>query len=242
MDLLTLQVMSIVFLATFVRGLTGFGNALVAMPLLALVVPVKVASPLVALTATFMATMMLAGNWRQVNLRSTWRLLLASVPGVIIGLWFLRGTGDRPVRIALALFILCYSLYDIFRPQLAHLKDDRWACVAGFISGIIGGVCNANGPPIVIYGTMRGWDPDEFRATLQGFFLPSGIFITLAHASVGLWNREIFRLLLFCLPAVAVGIGLGSLLARRIKRHHFRIVVHSVLICSATMLLVKALR
>lgn len=242
MDALTLQVIGIVFLATLVRGLTGFGNALVAMPLLALVIEPRTASPLVGLTAIVMATLMLAAHWREVHIGSAWRLLVASVPGLVIGLWFLTNSGGAAIRLALGIFILAYSFYDLFRPRLAHLENERWAYVAGFISGIIGGACNANGPPIVIYGTMRGWSPERFRATLQGFFLPAGLFILVGHASSGLWTREVFRLFLWCLPSVVLGVVLGSLLAKRVKKEHFRIVVHTVLIASATMLLIKALR
>jgi uncharacterized membrane protein YfcA len=243
MDTVTFQVVAIIFLATFVRGLTGFGNALVAMPLLALVIDMKVASPLVGLTATIMAVLMLlhGGSWRQVNIRSAWRLLLASLPGMYLGLRFLCMADERPIRLALGIFILAYSLYDLCRPRLAHLQDERWSWLAGFLAGLIGGACNANGPPIVIYGTMRGWNPDEFRATLQGFFLPAGLSILVGHASKGLWTPEVFHLLLYSLPSVAAGITLGSLLAKRIPRQHFRVVVHGVLIASALTLLVKAL-
>ncbi len=243
MDTVTLQVIAILFLATFVRGLTGFGNALVAMPLLALVIPVRMASPLVGLTATLMAVLMLlhGGSWRQVNIRSAWRLLLASLPGMYLGLRLLRLADDRPVRLALGCFILAYSLYDLCRPRLAHLRDERWAWLAGFLAGIAGGACNANGPPIVVYGTMRGWNPGEFRATLQGFFLPAGLAILVGHASVGLWTPAVFRLLLCSLPSVAAGIILGSLLAKRIPHQHFRVLVHAVLIVSALTLLAKAL-
>jgi uncharacterized membrane protein YfcA len=242
MDSTTCQVIAIVFLATFVRGLTGFGNALVAMPLLALVIEPTVASPLVAMTAIVMATLMLAANWRDVHIGSAWRLLVASVPGLAIGLWFLTNSSGSAIRLALGLFILSYSLYDLFRPRLAHLESERWAYVAGFISGIIGGACNANGPPIVIYGTMRGWSPERFRATLQGFFLPAGLFILVGHAGSGLWTREVFRLFLWSLPSVFLGVFLGSLMAKRVKKEHFRVIIHSVLIASALMLLWKVWR
>ena len=241
MDPVTLQVIAIVFVATFVRGLTGFGNALVAMPLLALVVDMKVASPLVAMTAIVMATLMLAANWRQVHFRSAWRLLLASAPGVCLGLRLLTKAEGPGLRIALAVFILSYSLYDLCRPRLTHLKSDLWAYLAGFVSGVIGGACNANGPPIVIYGTMRGWNPDKFRATLQGFFLPAGLFILIGHAHAGLWTGEVIHLFLWSLPSVFVGITLGSLLAKRVRKEHFRAIIHTVLITSALMLLWKAL-
>lgn len=241
MDPVTLQVIGIVFVATFVRGLTGFGNALVAMPLLALVVNMKVASPLVAMTAILMAVLMLVTNWRQVHIRSAWRLLLASAPGVYIGLKLLTSAEGPGLRIGLAIFILSYSVYDLCRPRLAHLENENWAYLAGFVSGVIGGACNANGPPIVIYGTMRGWNPEKFRATLQGFFLPAGLFILVGHAAKGLWTDQVVHLFLWSLPSVFVGITLGSLLAKRVKKEHFRVVIHTVLIGSALMLLWKAL-
>ncbi len=70
MEVLTFQVVAIVFLAAVIRGLSGFGNALVAMPLLALILPITVVTPLVGLTALVMGGTMLAGDWKRVEIDS----------------------------------------------------------------------------------------------------------------------------------------------------------------------------
>jgi uncharacterized membrane protein YfcA len=91
-------VVAIMFVSSLIRGLSGFGNALVAMPLLAFVIPVRAATPVVAVTATLMAVAMLWRSWREVDFRSAWWLVLAAAAGTPLGLWFLKGAHDTVAR------------------------------------------------------------------------------------------------------------------------------------------------
>ena len=50
-----------------------------------------------------------------------------------------------------------------------------WLIGSGFCSGILGGAYGMNGPPLAVYGSLRRWSPQHFRATLQGYFLPASI-------------------------------------------------------------------
>ncbi|MHC5056799.1 MAG: TSUP family transporter [Planctomycetota bacterium] len=109
--------------------------------------------------------------------------------------------------------------------------------VAGFCAGVLGGAYNTNGPPIVVYGTMRGWEPERFKATLQGFFLPTGAFIIAGHALSGLWTRETVRLSLVSLAPVALGMALSFWLAPRIPRERFGVLVHVLLLACAALLI-----
>ncbi|MCK5804756.1 MAG: sulfite exporter TauE/SafE family protein [Lentisphaeria bacterium] len=227
--------------ATLIRSLTGFGNALLAMPLLALVTPMRVAIPLVAITAAFMGLVMLAQNRHDICLRSTWRLLLASLVGTPLGVWFLKGVHEQTIQFVLAILILGFSIHSLVHPKPHRLKTDRGAFVAGFVAGILGVAYNTNGPPIVMYGTMRGWSPERFKGTLQAFFVVSGIFILCGHAAAGLWTREVWLLSLLSLPVLTAALWLGTLLAKRIPKERFRHLVHAVLIGAALTLAAKSL-
>ena len=72
----------------------------------------------------------------------------------------------------------------------------------GFIAGSFGSAYNTNGPFIVIYGTIHKWSPEKFRATLQGYFLPTGLLIVISHGFGCLWNHQVFKLYLMTLPVV----------------------------------------
>ena len=100
----------------------------------------------------------------------------------------------------------------------------------GFLAGILGGAYNANGPPIVIYGVMRGWKKEAFRASLQGFFFISSLMIVAGHGISGFWNRELLYAFVISLPAVILAVLLGESLAKKITQENFNRVIYYFLI------------
>lgn len=241
-DATTMAVVAIIFLSTLVRAIFGFGNALIAMPLLALTsVGMKTATPLVALVATMLSAYILAQDWRSLDLKSTWRLLLATLPGTPIGLILLKGPYENAGKIILAVIVICFSLYNLWRPRLFTLRAEWTAYPFGFLAGILGGAYNTNGPPVIIYGTARRWPPDRFRATLQGYFFPANIIIIAGHGLGGLWTAQVGALLLLSLPAIILSIWLGDRLNRRLPPAHFERSVHLLLILIGALLLIQTL-
>jgi uncharacterized membrane protein YfcA len=97
-DWMVLPVLAVLFLATLVRSAFGFGEALVAVPLLALLIPVTVAAPLAVLLSVTVAAVVLAQDWRHVHLGGAWRLVLATLPGIPLGLWLLTAAPEPPSR------------------------------------------------------------------------------------------------------------------------------------------------
>ncbi len=98
-----------------------------------------------------------------------------------------------------------------------------------------------NGPPLAMYGSLRKWPPANFRATLQGYFLPASVAGMAGYWVTGLWTPAVNRLYLYSLPAVFVGIFLGRLLNRRMNARQFVVYVHAGLIVIGLVLLVQAL-
>ena len=96
-----------------------------------------------------------------------------------------------------------------------------------------------NGPPIVVYGTLRKWHPHEFHATLQGYFLPASAFGMAGYWTAGLWTHSVNALYVASLPAVALAIVTGRLLHRRLDARRFTRIVHAALIAIAMLLLIS---
>ncbi len=238
-DPLVLMVSFIIFFATVARSTLGFGGPLIAMPLLTMVVGIETATPLSALIANTNAITILLCNWRSVQIKSAWRLVLASVLGVPIGLLFLKGAYEGMVRAVLAVVLISFSLYSLLQPRLITLVSEKSAYLFGFIAGILGGAYNTNGPPIVAYGTLRKWPSESFRATLQGYFFPTGLFILFGHGVGGLWTSSVLRFYLISLPFLFLAFMLGSKLNQSIPAGKFDRVVHVFLIAMGVMLLLK---
>ncbi|MBU4203607.1 MAG: sulfite exporter TauE/SafE family protein [Acidobacteria bacterium] len=99
-----IPVILILFTAAFIRSSVGFGDAVLAMPLLALLIPVKTATPLVAFCATTMTVSILIGSWRKTDWRITFRLVVATLIGIPPGLFLLKKMPDDILELILGFF------------------------------------------------------------------------------------------------------------------------------------------
>ena len=233
----TLLTLTILFVSTLTRSTFGFGDALIAMPLLSLIIGVQTATPLVAFVAPTIALTIVWSNWRSINLNATWRLIISSLIGIPVGVLVLKTAPEEIVKSFLGLAIILVSLYNLVKPRLMTLTQQKWAYLFGFVAGVLGGAYNTNGPPVVIYGALNRWPPERFRATLQGYFLPTGLFILVGHGLGGLWTAQVLRLYALALPVVLIAILLGGKLNRRISPGRFEKFIYMTLVGLGLLLL-----
>ncbi|MEP7367986.1 MAG: sulfite exporter TauE/SafE family protein, partial [Acidobacteriota bacterium] len=137
-DAVAVSVAAIIFLGTLVRSALGFGEALVAVPLMALVIPVEEAAPVAVLVSIAVAAMILLQDWRKVHFRSAGRLLVSTLFGIPAGLALLRFAPQPVVKAVLAVVIIAFSLHALASSRQQSLSDDRWAWLFGFQAGILG--------------------------------------------------------------------------------------------------------
>src|SRR5881396_2216872 len=108
-DHTTLPVLAVIGLATVIRSAFGFGEALVAVPLLALLIPVEVAAPLAVLVSITVAVVIVLEDWHQVQFGSAWRLVLSTLFGIPLGLLLLTAVPEGVVKAVLAVVIVAFS-------------------------------------------------------------------------------------------------------------------------------------
>jgi len=236
-----LQVILVLFVATLVRSAFGFGEALIAVPLLALTMPVKEAAPLAVLVSITIAFLILLQDWRRVHARSAGWLVVFTMLGIPLGLVLLRTVPESAVKATLAALIITFSVYSLTGGHHRELKDDRLAWLFGFNAGILGGAYGMNGPPLAIYGALRRWTPEYFRATLQAYFLPASIAGMAGYAVAGLWTPAVNHFYLVSLPGVVIAVFLGRSLNRRLPASRFISCVYIGLAAIGVVLLLQAI-
>jgi uncharacterized membrane protein YfcA len=237
---LTVWVLAVIFFATLIRSAFGFGEALIAVPLLALLIPVEVAAPLAVLVSITVAVVIVLEDWHKVHFGSAWRLVLSTLFGIPLGLWLLTAVDEAIVKAVLAIVIIAFSTYCLVRRTPLELRDDRLAWLFGFAAGVLGGAYGMNGPPLVIYGTLRRWPAEQFRATLQGYFLPASVVGMAGYWLADLWKPAVTRYYLLSLPAAAVALLLGRVVNRRLAGRSFLGYVHIALIVIGVTLLIQS--
>jgi uncharacterized membrane protein YfcA len=238
-----LFVVFIIFLAVFTQSLSGFGVALVAMALLPGVIGIQTATPLVALVMATIEIFLLIHYRQALNIQAVWRIVLASLVGVPLGILFLSRIDEGIAMTILGVIITCYALYALLneltnRIHLPRLEHQIWAYLAGLIGGMLGGAYNTSGPPVIIYGNCRRWETAEFKSNLQGYFVISSFVIAIGHA----WNRnltsEVWQHYLWTIPAMAMGILAGVNLDKYLKPETFRRIVLVLLIVMGIRLII----
>ncbi|HWH51072.1 MAG TPA: sulfite exporter TauE/SafE family protein [Gemmatimonadaceae bacterium] len=241
-DATTVYVVLVIFLATLIRSTIGFGEALVGVPLLALRIPVAVAAPLAVGVSVGVAALIVVQDWRQIEVRSAGWLVGASLLGIPFGLLLLTSASDATVKLILGVVISGFAIYSLVARTQPHLHEDHraWLLGAGLCSGVLGGAYGMNGPPLAIYGALRRWSPQQFRATLQGYFVAASIAGLIGYAAVGLWRPEVTRYFVLCVPGVCVGVVVGRWLNRRLSGPGFFRVVYLGLIATGIALMAQA--
>jgi len=219
-----------IFLGSFTQSLTGFGVALVAMAILPSLLGLQVATPLVALSALVLESLLLYRYRKSFRVKAVWRLMVASLAAIPFGAYVLRQLDERIALFVLGFVIAGYALYALVGFRLPELHHPLWAWLAGLFSGMLSGAYNTGGPPAVIYGNCRRWSPQEFRSNLSGFFIMNSLTVVSTHFLSGNVTHEVLRFFWWGLPAVAIGFLAGQSLDRWLKPELFRKLVLILLV------------
>ncbi|MCB9453701.1 MAG: sulfite exporter TauE/SafE family protein [Anaerolineaceae bacterium] len=231
----------VIFFAFFILSLTGFGHALIAMPLLIPIIGLTTAAPLVALASVVGTLAMLVYYYQHIRLRSVWRFIVASLIGIPLGVWLLKSIDNRIGMGVLAVLVIIYSVYSLMNLRLPQTKRLIWAYIFGLTTGILSGAYNTGGPPAVIYGTSNRWEPNEFRGNLRGISISNSIIVVAAHAVSHNLTPAVWMYFLYSLPALLIGTAAGILLAPRIPPRVFHKLVLVLLLALGIQLLFQTI-
>lgn len=242
--IITLVVVA-VFVGALMRTMFGFSEAIVSMPLLALLpIPINTSVSLIGLAGLTVASLTVASGWRHIERPVLIRLAISTLIGIPVGLVMLYLTPASVIMTGLGIFLIIYGAYSMFKKQLFKsidqplLNSRGWVYPFGFASGVLGGAYNFNGVPVVIYGTMRQWNPDRFRGTLQAHFLISGILVVTGHAIGGLWSMDSLILYAYSIPAILLATVIGIFINKRIPAKKFESYLFLMIILLGVLLLV----
>lgn len=230
-----------VFAGALTRSTFGFGEAVVSMPLLALLpLGLHTAASLVGLAGLTVAALSMLSRSRQVDWGGLARLSAGTIVGIPLGIALLRYLPARPVTAVLGGVLLLYGGYGLLPAAPRVGAGQAWAYPTGLAAGALGSAYNFSGVPVVIYGTLRGWHPALFRGTLQAHFLVAGVLVVAGQALGGIWTAGLPWLFAACLPAIGAATWCGHLLHGRIPAERFRRYVFLLVLTLGTILLARA--
>lgn len=236
LDMTALIVSVVVFAAVMTQSVVGFGLALVAMPLLANLIGIRLAAPLVALVGFATQIVLLIRYRHALDLAAIKQVAIGSVLGIPLGVIALKHVNETVITTLLGVIIIAYALYALLAPRLPELRQAAWGYGFGLAGGVLTGAYNTGGPPLVIYGSCRNWEPQAFKGNIQALILLHSGTVLVAHTVGSNITLATMNNFVIALPAIALGIWVGSLLEERISTRLFRKVVLGVLIVLGLML------
>jgi uncharacterized membrane protein YfcA len=231
------------FAGSVIFGITGFGAALVTVPLATHFVPLPFALALFVLMDLVNAFRIGFENPKNA-VRSEWtRMVPTILLGTLIGATLLLSLPRGAATFALGVFVLAFALYSLLKkPGAERLLSAGWAWVAGFAGGITSTVFGAGGPPYAMYLSQRGLSKEQYRATLGLATLTSISLRTAAFLAMGfLLDPKVWLYAVFVVPAGLAGLWAAGHLFRRISRDALMRTVSLMLLASGASLILRSL-
>ena len=231
----------VIVVAYTLRGATGFGAGVVAIPLLVLVLPLRAVIPVITtlgIAASFGQTVR---EFRHVEWRGVRGLLLPMLAGWAAGLWLFKALHPEMLRAALALFIIAYALWSL-TPRKPALRAPRaWlaplaGASGGLVSTLFGGMA---GPMFVVYLSALDLDKARFRATMSAILFLLALLRAGGYGGLGFYDARAVALIALLLPAMVVGMVLGERVHHGMPETIFKRVVALLLVASGVALLLK---
>ena len=232
---------AIAFLGALIFGITGFGAALVTIPLASHFVPLPFALALFALGDLVMAFSVGLENPRNA-VRSEWtRLVPMILAGTALGVTLLVNLPRQAGMLLLGLFVVAYALYSLLHRGSGRVVAAGWAWIAGLAGGITSTVFGAGGPPYAIYLSQRGLAKEQFRATM-GFATMTSISLrVVAFLLTGLLlDPRVWWAAAAVVPAAFIGIAVARRVYRLISREALMKAVALMLLATGASLVLRA--
>jgi len=236
-------VAAVVFGAFIVRGTSGFGAGMVAIPLLVLVIPIHTAVPMMGALAFILFIFLSIRDRNDVVWDELKLLLPTTLLGVAAGALLFKSLDSVVLLRLLGVFILGFALYvlAVHRFGLPQMRcSRRWAPPIGFVGAAVDTMFGGGGGTlVVIYMHLRGIGAAQFRATVAVLWFFEMIARLVSYALSGYYTASTLLLAVLMLPLVWAGTHLGERIGNRISQETFSKVLAVMLLLSGISVLLK---
>ena len=222
-------------LAGAVSGLTGFGLALISVPLLLFVYDPKTVIVITAVLSVVINLAVVWDSWRDADRRVVIALLPPALVGVIAGTESLRTVDPDYIRLGVGIVVV-FSALLLLRDVRLPGAETRWGTVvAGSTSGALSTSTGLAGPPIVLLLASRGFPKHAFRGSSALYFLAMSLVGLVVLYLRGIFEGDHIPLALALIPAAFLGKAIGTAMLGRISESTFRVVTLGMVILTGAL-------
>lgn len=221
------------FVSGLARGFSGFGSALIFMPLASSLAAPRLVAAVLLVIDFIAATPMIPGAWRQADRKAIAVMVLGAAVGVPLGTLMLTRLDPITTRWIIGVFVLALLMLLISGWRYRGKDNTALSVGIGGLSGFCSGLVQTPGPPVVAYWLGRPIAAAVARANIVLFFAATDLFAMTSYAVSGLINNDALKLCVIIGPAFAVGIWIGAKLFGRASEALFRAACYAMIALSA---------
>lgn len=218
-------------------GFAG-GAGVVAVPLLALVMPLPQAVALMLPLLILMDMQTIRYYRHHLSVNELTAIIPAAVVGITLGALVMGTLPDAVLQVTLAVISILFAVWQTLAPKLAAIPGGAW--LWGGLSGLTSTLLHAGGPPINIYLIGRKLPKLQWLATAAVFFGVMNLVKVVPYVLIGQWDLNLLLISLWLVPVAWIGIRLGRSIQQRISEQFFMKICRGLLLVSGILLLIKA--
>lgn len=228
----------VVLFAYFIRGVAGFGSALITVPLLAFSYPLDAVVPIVVLMDYLGSLSQGLNNRQHIQWRELAILLPFTLVGILLGLFVLHSVDSGVLLKLLGGFVIAFAIYQLL-PVATHKGSRLYAIPAGFLGGSVGTFFGTGGPFYVAYFLLLGLTKEMFRPTFAAYFVLDGSLRIAGFLLAGFYlTQEAIELLSVTLCRCGP-LYTGSKIQHGISQVSYKRAISGLLILSGASLLIR---
>ena len=194
----------------FIHGMSGFGGAILAVTVLSLFLPLTFLVPLAIITSLGINLTVIYSYWRDCDYKILGTMLLASLPGLILGTYALKVIPNAYLQFIMGACLLIFILWQYLHKKNKNSADRLWIRLfASFIAGFSFTSTSLGGPPLAVYVLYANWSPQKVLGTTSAFFLLLGLISVPTLAEGNLFSPTLIEYAIVSTLSTVVGIQLS---------------------------------
>ncbi len=231
----------IVMTAGFIQGLSGFGSAIIAIPLLSFFLDIKTSVALVTMLGIIIGLINTRELIQHSQIRRLRPLILSALAGIPAGVMFISSISESIVLTILAIVLIAYSLYTLRGLKIPLFGHPSFAYISGFFSGWLGATLSMSGPAIIFYTAAQNWPAKEKKSLLATYFLVVSILTAIGFYVTGMLNERVMILFGYSVIPLISGTYLGILAFNRIVNTYHNLIINVFVLGLGVSLLVRVI-
>ena len=219
------------FFASLLQSIIGFGFAIISMPLLILIFPAKTMAAVLALSSLVSRLQVVYKMKKYINFEIIIIPIIASLVGRTLGINLLMVLNEEILKLILSLTIILIAAYFIFFRKKYKIKANSInGSIFGMLSGVLGGMFNTGGPPIVTYYLSVLSDKYTYAGSIQFTFVIGNLYSVILHTIYGNFDISAISLVLISIFSVTLGSFIGCKVVKKVENINRLVYISMILI------------